>query len=254
MVAALAGGAGAGGAVLALAADEVWARPGVVLNPHYRGWAGCTARSTGPTCCRGGWAGARARGLTEGLLPVGAGAAAAMGLIDAAFGAGGGPPSWGEVAARAEALAAGGDYAARLAAKAARRRRDEAAKPLAAYRAEELAHMHRSFYGPDPAFHEARRRFVHKLPPDGPRYRAPAEGPFGVDRRRMTGSVRVKLAPGAGHSRVDSRPARGIQHRQERHGFPPRSTLRHHVPQHHQHARLRRWTKDVRAEGRAPSG
>ena len=35
-VAAVRGNAGAGGAFLALAADHVWMRPGVVLNFHYR--------------------------------------------------------------------------------------------------------------------------------------------------------------------------------------------------------------------------
>jgi putative two-component system hydrogenase maturation factor HypX/HoxX len=36
VVAALQGNAGAGGVFMALAADQVWARPGVVLNPHYK--------------------------------------------------------------------------------------------------------------------------------------------------------------------------------------------------------------------------
>ncbi|MFE2104227.1 enoyl-CoA hydratase-related protein, partial [Streptomyces sp. NPDC059468] len=36
VVAALAGNAAAGGAMLALAADQVWCRTGAVLNPHYR--------------------------------------------------------------------------------------------------------------------------------------------------------------------------------------------------------------------------
>ena len=40
MVAALEGNAGAGGVLLALAADLVWTRPGVVLNPHYQGMGG----------------------------------------------------------------------------------------------------------------------------------------------------------------------------------------------------------------------
>jgi putative two-component system hydrogenase maturation factor HypX/HoxX len=35
-VAALRGNGGAGGVFLALAADEVWARDGVILNPHYK--------------------------------------------------------------------------------------------------------------------------------------------------------------------------------------------------------------------------
>jgi putative two-component system hydrogenase maturation factor HypX/HoxX len=39
---------------------------------------------------------------------------------------------------------------------------DESAKPLASYRAEELQRMWVNFFGPDPAYHEARRRFVFK--------------------------------------------------------------------------------------------
>lgn len=45
---------------------------------------------------------------------------------------------------------------------------DESAKPLASYRAEELEWMRVNFFGPDPAYHEARRRFVFKgNPPKG---------------------------------------------------------------------------------------
>jgi len=51
VVSAMAGNAGAGGVPLALAADEVCARPGVVLNPHHKARS-CSARSTGPTCSR----------------------------------------------------------------------------------------------------------------------------------------------------------------------------------------------------------
>ena len=36
-IAALSGNVGAGGAFLALAADRVYARDGVILNPHYKG-------------------------------------------------------------------------------------------------------------------------------------------------------------------------------------------------------------------------
>src|SRR5206468_9272474 len=86
-VAALCGNAGAGGASLALAADRVWARDGVVLNPHYKGmgnlygseyWTYLLPRRVGPE---------RARGVVEGRLPLGARQAAAMGLIDDCFGA-----------------------------------------------------------------------------------------------------------------------------------------------------------------------
>ena len=41
---------------------------------------------------------------------------------------------------------------------------DEAKRPLAEYRKQELARMHRNFYGFDPSYHVARYHFVHKLP------------------------------------------------------------------------------------------
>ena len=43
-----------------------------------------------------------------------------------------------------------------------RRLDDEYAKPLASYRAEELERMQVDFFGPDLAYHEARRRFVFR--------------------------------------------------------------------------------------------
>jgi len=42
---------------------------------------------------------------------------------------------------------------------------DEGIKPLAHYRAEELEHMKVNFFGADPSYHEARRRFVFKGSP-----------------------------------------------------------------------------------------
>jgi putative two-component system hydrogenase maturation factor HypX/HoxX len=52
-----------------------------------------------------------------------------------------------------------------------RRLDDEYVKPLAAYCAKELERMRVNFFGPDPAYHEARRRFVFKgkPPPQGTR-------------------------------------------------------------------------------------
>jgi putative two-component system hydrogenase maturation factor HypX/HoxX len=62
----------------------------------------------------------------------------------------------------AEDLARDPESVARLAAKRQARARDEARKPLAAYRAEELARSHECFFGADRRYHEARRRFVYK--------------------------------------------------------------------------------------------
>jgi putative two-component system hydrogenase maturation factor HypX/HoxX len=67
------------------------------------------------------------------------------------------------VRARAESLAELG-FVEALAAKRARRAADEAARPLEAYRAEELRHMQRNFYGFDPSYHVARHHFVRKTP------------------------------------------------------------------------------------------
>ncbi|HIP23145.1 MAG TPA: hydrogenase maturation protein, partial [Rhodobacteraceae bacterium] len=66
-----------------------------------------------------------------------------------------------ETTARAQALAA--DFPALIAAKTARRAADEAVKPLADYRAEELKKMRRNFFGFDPSYHVARYNFVHKV-------------------------------------------------------------------------------------------
>ena len=49
-----------------------------------------------------------------------------------------------------------------LLAKQRQRQRDEARKPLAAYRAEELARMRRNFYGFDTSYHIARSNFVRR--------------------------------------------------------------------------------------------
>jgi hypothetical protein len=59
-------------------------------------------------------------------------------------------------------LAKQSEYRCNLRRKHERRVDDESAKPLASYRAEELQRMWVNFFGPDPAYHEARRRFVFK--------------------------------------------------------------------------------------------
>lgn len=162
-VAALRGNAGAGGCFLALAADRVWAREGVILNPHYKNmgnlygseyWTYLLPRRVGAD---------GARKLMAERLPLGAPRAAHSGLIDACFGADRAAFEL-EVVSRAAALASAPDYVGQVAAKQARRAADEAAKPLAAYRDEELTHMRRNFYGFDPSYHGARYHFVMKSP------------------------------------------------------------------------------------------
>lgn len=160
VVAALGGNAAAGGVMLALAADEVWCRDGAVLNPHYRHmglygsefWTYTLPRRVGRE--------AAARLMRE-ALPLSTPAAARAGLVDRAVAAA--PADFAAEASRmAAGLAHSPDLDARIAAKAAARARDEAVKPLAAYREEELAVMRGQFFGEDEPYHALRGAFVRK--------------------------------------------------------------------------------------------
>ncbi|MFB7667992.1 enoyl-CoA hydratase-related protein [Kitasatospora sp. NPDC056138] len=166
VVAALGGNAAAGGAMLALAADEVWCRDGVLLNPHYRlmglhgseYWTYTLPRRAG---------GAAARRLTGQALPVTARAARQLGLADRVIPSA--PQEFGaEVGRLAALLARSARLQERIAAKKATRERDEALRPLAAYRAAELAEMHRTFFDPDAPYHALRSAFVRKRPAPSP--------------------------------------------------------------------------------------
>ncbi len=162
-VAALRGNAGAGGCFLALAADEVWAHPGVVLNPHYKNMGNLFGSEYWTYLLPRRLPADSAGRVMADRLPLVASRALEIGLIDACF---------GEDAAGFEAalalhagrLAESPELPARLLAKAARRAADEAERPLAAYREDELGHMRRNFYGFDPSYHVARYHFVSKTP------------------------------------------------------------------------------------------
>ena len=96
-------------------------------------------------------------------LPLTADAAVSRRLLDASFGES--AQDFGErVLERSLALAAAHNLARRLAQKQTQRDQDEAHKPLADYRAEELQRMHRNFYGFDPSYHVARHHFVYRKP------------------------------------------------------------------------------------------
>jgi putative two-component system hydrogenase maturation factor HypX/HoxX len=164
VISALAGDAAAGGVPFALAADRVVARADVVLNPYYghmgglygseywtyllprRVGAEMSARLTGPP-----------------FTPIGARRAVDIGLVDAAFG----PDLAGfhaQTRRLAETLASHPELGGWVEGKRRARRCDEQRKPLQAYRREEMARSHESFFGADRSYHEARRRFTRKLP------------------------------------------------------------------------------------------
>jgi putative two-component system hydrogenase maturation factor HypX/HoxX len=170
VLAALGGNAGAGGVFLALAADRVLARPGVVLNPHYKGMGNLYGSEYWTYLLPKRTTEDQARRILEARLPMGVQEALALGLVDAV------PDGDFQTAAlgQAQSLAAAPDFLDRLAAKRANRAADEARKPLAAYRAEELARMKLNFYGFDPSYHVARDNFIFKVPKSRtPLYLAP---------------------------------------------------------------------------------
>jgi putative two-component system hydrogenase maturation factor HypX/HoxX len=70
---------------------------------------------------------------------------------------------------RARKLAQSANLWRLLREKHERRLAGECIKPLASYRSEELAKMRLNFFGSDPAYHEARQRFVFKGKPVSPR-------------------------------------------------------------------------------------
>ncbi|MEP3436309.1 MAG: hydrogenase maturation protein [Hoeflea sp.] len=180
VVSAVGGNAGAGGVFLARAADAVWLRQGVILNPHYKDmgnlygsefWTYLLPRHAGAD---------NAMRIAAARLPMGAREALSLGLADRIVEAG-----WAEfdetVRDMAISLANCPDIQSRLDEKARRRAADEAVKPLADYRAEELGRLRRNFYGFDPSYHVARHNFVYKV--------AKSRTPITIARHRATAQM-----------------------------------------------------------------
>jgi putative two-component system hydrogenase maturation factor HypX/HoxX len=170
VISAMLGNAAAGGLIMALAADRVFARDGIVLNPHYKTmglygseyWTYLLPNRVGQE---------QAIELTENCLPISTQQAHDMLLIDGIIYSDG-YDFYRHVARLAEQVAHSPDYKMRIRLKAEQRRLDEQKKPLADYRAEELAEMKKCFYDPNHIypqacanFDTARRNFVHKIRP-----------------------------------------------------------------------------------------
>ena len=163
-VSAVWGGCGAGGAMAILAADKVWARQGVVFNPHYRlmglygseYWTYSLPKRVGPL---------KALELTQKAAPLGTQKAKAIGYIDEIF-SNDYDIFMAQVKENAEGIAHSPSYQAMLEAKAAIRQSDEQTKPLAAYREAELQKMKLNFSGKGEInYHTARFNFVYKVKP-----------------------------------------------------------------------------------------
>ena len=159
VIAAYAGSAGAGGAMLGLGADVVAARDGVVLNPHYDiGLHGSELHSytlprrVGPE---------RAARLLADRLPLSVAGAHAVGIVDEI-----GPRHPDAYAAWLAELAEGyTDPRRTKALRTAKARRLAGERiPLDVYEQRELAEMSRDLFDDRSGFAAARQAFVHKHP------------------------------------------------------------------------------------------
>ena len=166
VISALQGNAGAGGVFLARAADEVWARQGIILNPHYKDmgnlygseyWTYQLPRHAGAQ---------QVERITQSRLPMGTREAQSVGLVNNIIEE---PRNFFFEAVQQQCR----EYLRpqqgqptiqeRITAKQQQRKEDEASRPLADYRKAELERMKQNFYGFDPSYHIARYNFVHKI-------------------------------------------------------------------------------------------
>ena len=144
-VAALRSNAGAGGAMMALACDYVFARDGVVLNPHYKSmglygseyWTYTLPKRVGQ---------AKALQLTEECMPLGVQQAVDIGMIDIVFPADQTAFLF-DLEKHCEDFAADYQFPQLLKNKVRQRDDDEFDKPIAQYREEELTQMKLCFWG-----------------------------------------------------------------------------------------------------------
>lgn len=194
VVTSLGGNAGAGGVMLALGADKVLMRDGVVLNPHYRTmglygseyWTYVLPRRVGEY---------QAESLTTRCDPVGAVEALQVGLVDEVLG---GPRDEFEdvVLERALRLATREDYHRLLDHKRAARAADEQRRPLDTYRISELAAMNRDIFDDRNGFAAARHAFVLKRPkPARPVVPGPAPQANPTPKAAPPRPVPVQAAP-----------------------------------------------------------
>ena len=156
--------------ISALAADYVYARSGIVLNPHYKTmglygseyWTYLLPKRVGQE---------RAISLTENCLPISTQQAREIGLIDGIIYSDG-YDFHRHITRLAEKIARSPDFCEQLSQKVDERCQAEQHKPLAKYRAEELTEMQKCFYDPHHVypqacgnFHEMRHNFVYKIRP-----------------------------------------------------------------------------------------
>ena len=198
-IAALYGSAGAGGLMMALAADRVFARDGIVLNPHYKGMGGLYGSEYWTYTLPKRVGAAKAVQLTDECLPVSVQEGRATGLIDDviiqdSYGMDNFRQFEDQIRRIAEKFAVIEQTAGLSRLKQAIRAADEQQKPLAHYRDQELAEMKRNFWGDDRSFHAARSAFVRKWPRQGVLLAERTRTATSEDGERPLDATRSRLA------------------------------------------------------------
>ena len=161
IISALQGNAGAGGVSLALAADKVITRNGIVINPHTKNmglygseyWTYLLPKRIGID---------KANKFTNECLPWGVAVAKEIGLIDDHEG--NTNEEFVEFVRKQALEIAGLSYFDKLLmAKRMQRRKDDRNKSLENYRKEELEKMRTNFYDDNMGYNDKRFAFVHKI-------------------------------------------------------------------------------------------
>lgn len=159
-VAALRNNAGAGGAIIPLACDYIFARSGVVLNPHYQTmglygseyWTYLLPKRVGDEI---------AAKLVNECLPITVNEAVKFGMVDKVL-----VEDWNQyhelLQNQCTYLAQDSEFDEITLLKQQVRLFDEQLKPLESYRHEELQKMKAIFDNPESDYHRLRHQFVYK--------------------------------------------------------------------------------------------
>jgi len=159
-IAVMRGNAGAGGVFFALSCDFVFAKKGIILNPHYKSMGNLYGSEFWTYLLPKRIDAENTKRILESRLPISTRFAKKIGLIDDEL-----EPENIEtqIEERLKGFLDPKKFYSFVERKRKIRLEDEQIKPLREYRKEELNHMHRNFFGFDPSYHIARYYFVYKI-------------------------------------------------------------------------------------------
>lgn len=175
VISAMHGSAGAGGVMMALAADQVIAREGIILNAHYQALGGLHGSEYWTYLLPRRVGDEMAAQLIKRGLPISAERGKHIGLLDdVIYHDVHNPSSFHDQIVRiAEKKATEQHLATYLAIKAEELRATEHHDPLHTYRDTELAKVRENVFNPDSQFHQTRKAFVYRdVPQQTPGYLA----------------------------------------------------------------------------------